>query len=320
VVAWCLRLVKTGGNTGSSRVGVGVGTKMHGDEDPLLQLAGSALRKAEYVVEQEEEARGWFGGSTGRDISVVCLGEQSLRLLSPPNRAIPETMWERLRAEEDLMIECESDNDGEAEGQDEMEEDDACAVDGDGNDDDRQKGGKAGGPSDARPLPSHGGDVDMEAGRHWSCGAEAWGSATSHDFEDDAMEATVLPEIVEQDPYLILVKKDEEQRRKNWPDDVRKRFRAKFPSVAERKFGQHIVYICSKARRVADNAALQHSMWLAKHLSMPLIVLSHVNVPLPATRDAKIPRRFLASLEALSEMRQHLAEVRMSLWTPPLHI
>jgi hypothetical protein len=292
---------------------------MQGDEDPLLQLAGSALRKAEYVVEQEEEARGWFGGSTGRDISVVCLGEQSLRLLSPPNRAIPETMWERLRAEEDLMMECESDNDGEAERQGEMEEDDSCAADGDGNDGERPNGG-AGGPSDERPQPSHGGDVDMDVGGHWRCGAEACDGATSHDYEDVAMEATVLPEIVERDPYLILVKKDEEQRRKNWPDDVRKRFRAKFPAVAERKFGQHIVYVCSKARRVADNAALQHSMWLAKHLSMPLIVLSLVNVPLPVTRDAKIPARSLASLEALSEMRQHLAEVHIALDSAPLHM
>jgi hypothetical protein len=47
-----------------------------------------------------------------------------------------------------------------------------------------------------------------------------------------------------------------------------------FPKPGNRRFGEQIVYLCSAARRISDNLALQHSIWLATKLQMPLVVLS----------------------------------------------
>jgi hypothetical protein len=51
-----------------------------------------------------------------------------------------------------------------------------------------------------------------------------------------------------------------------------------FPKPSNRRFGEQIVYLCNAARRIADNLALQHSVWLASKLRMPLIVLNFSKV------------------------------------------
>jgi hypothetical protein len=51
-----------------------------------------------------------------------------------------------------------------------------------------------------------------------------------------------------------------------------------FPKPRNRRFGEQIVYLCNTARRIADNLALQHSIWLASKLRMPLIVLNFSKV------------------------------------------
>lgn len=295
--------------------------------DPSLQLAEAALRKAESILEEEEEeGRGAWqdaccGGRGG--VSVVCFQREALRLLSPPNRAVPEAMWACLREEEEMYLELrncsevvvETDEEDERLDEGGKQEEEGGEEDGQGGEDSGLRHGcKRRRDADCDHGERRGDNDELEAGTVQTSYVQekdaGEGEKLEEEYADEAFEATVEPAVSEQDPYLILVKKDEEGMKRNWCDGVRKRFRARFPAKIDRVVGTHIVYVCGVARRLADNAALQHSMWLAKHLCLPLVVIALFEQTLVvSTKDVRLPARTLAALGALSEIRARLAQV-----------
>jgi hypothetical protein len=151
-------------------------------------------------------------------------------------------------------------------------------------------------PPGAAALCSQGSQSSQRSGAEGLAGCSdecGWSQEAEH-WLDQSFPRAVAPAIPPKDPYLLNVER--------WPPGIKARCKCfVFPKPSNRRFGEQIVYLCNAARRVADNLALQHAIWLATKLRMPLVVLTILPCPLSARLSSHDPHADSPGVRAYSQ-------------------
>ena len=248
-----------------------------------------ARRKAEAELLRRPGAVGHISVCVAPD------GSRALRLLSPPDRPVPPALWAALAASEQAHCRASSPSgaalgDAVWHGCGKVQRKRAQPETGECSDGcwshDRAAQRPRSGASPGRPSrlagprwsqnsqESQGSQSNGEAGTLGSRSAGLGShSSMQHRFLHLAFPRRVDPLIPPTDPYLL--------NKERWPPAVKARTKCfVFPKPENRRFGHQVLYLCSSARRTADNLALQHAVWLASKLRMSLVVLVLLPRPL----------------------------------------
>ena len=265
---------------------------------------------AEALVLMRRRGLGAACGHTS--VVVEAPDDRLLQLLSPPDRTVPPEFWVALTASE--RAGPESGAAGETRASKRLREDTHDSEISDERDTRRRCLANAG------EIPS----VCTGASSHSDIASPQRSPDVDSEYMNASLPRVIAPAIPETDPYLLAIEK--------WPPAIKARCKCfAFPRPDDRRFGEQIVYLCSAALRVGDNLALQHALWLASKLRLPLVVLALLPAPLSSPRptaaatalnataglahqsDASNGRRNMAKLGALVEMRKALARLGIPL-------